>query len=1578
LVRRIRRSFKEEGTQLSVNIRRSLEHRDVKGEATMKSRVVGFLACLLIVTPMLFTGAASGGPPAQSAAPERSAAVTQTAEASTSGQAGNQTHPRGNGIPYADRQAAAGRAKAQGMVAGGVEAAVLDPNATPHYFGPYANYANTQLPAVVTTTPSPVWYFAEGTTRPNFQPYICIQNPGNIDASVLITYMKGDGKTATQTLMVRKNSRSTVAPDTVIGTGEDEAHDFSAKVECINGQKILAERPMYFNYKGKWNGGHDVVGATAPAATFYFAEGTTRPDFDPYICIQNPGTIDADVTITYMKGDGTNIKETLKVSKHSRSTVQPRFKLGTADDAAHDFSAVVRCTNGQTIVAERPMYFDYDYKWDGGHNAMGATDPGSTFYFAEGTCRPDFDPYYCIQNPGRTDANVTLTYMKGDGNISTQKAVVKKNSRSTVIPRQVLGTGDDAVHDFSTTVACTNGQKIFVERPMYFNYKGKWDDGHDAVGATSVLTSYYFAEGTCRPGFDPYLCIQNPGDASAGVRITYMKGDGTTATASRTVDASSRATILPRDTLGTGDDAAHDFSVKVECTNNKQILVERPMYFDFKGDTGGSNAVGYSFPGASTSVVPGTGVRKFVDTLPGLNAAAKNDLGQYIPVGIPNKTKYPGSDYYEIELGQYTEKMHRDMPATTLRGYRQTNAPDPNVNKFHYLGPAIVAQKDRPVRIKFTNALPTGAGGDLFLPTDTTVMGAGMGPTPGENYTQNRATLHLHGGNTPWISDGTPHQWITPAGETTSYPKGVSVQNVPDMWYDALGNPVPAGTPGASNDPGDGSMTFYYTNQQSARLMFYHDHAYGITRLNVYAGEAAPYLVQDSTEKSLKTTGTIPTDELPLVIQDKTFVPDDKQLAGEDPTWNKAKWGGKGSLWQPHVYMTNQNPADPSGFNAFGRWHYGPWFWPPTTNITHPPVPNPYAGTAPWENDTMPATPNPSMAMEAFQDTPLVNGTAYPSVTVQPKSYRLRVLNGADDRFFNLQMYTAKSQNAMWKADGTLNDGDAGEVRMVPAVPTASFPATWPRDARDGGVPDPTTAGPSWIQIGTEGGFLPAPVVVPNQPVTYNMNPTTFNFGNVQNHSLLLAPAERADCIVDFSKYAGKTLILYNDSPAPFPAIDPRYDYYTGNPDLTGSGGAPATQPGYGPNTRTIMMIKVAKAKPASAFNMAKLNAAFASTATTQGVFASSQDPIIVPEARYNSAYHKLFPTDPFVRIADQQMTFNTVISGTSLTIPFEQKALHDEMGAAFDVEYGRMSGFLGLEMPNSSPITQRFVQYPLASPPVDITVDAMVPGVEPAAGDGTQIWKITHNGVDTHPIHFHKFDVQLINRVAWDNNVLPPDATELGWKETVRVNPLEDTIVALRPVVPQSLPFDVPNSTRPMDPTRPVGDLLPAPPPAGVWQDMNGNPTVDPIGGGGALSNQVVNFGWEYVYHCHILSHEEMDMMHAMPLAVKPPAPSTMVATGTSPSVALSWTDNSINETGFEVEATDDGGTTWIPIMSVGPGTGKGTTITPPPDTSVWGPGTRTYRVFARNQVGLTFTPNFPITNADSAPVLSNPVTNP
>ncbi len=252
----------------------------------------------------------------------------------------------------------------------------------------------------------------------------------------------------------------------------------------------------------------------------------------------------------------------------------------------------------------------------------------------------------------------------------------------------------------------------------------------------------------------------------------------------------------------------------------------------------------------SMTVVPGTGIRKFVDTLPGLGAANANNLGQYIPVAIPDTTTYPGDDYYEIELGEYYEQLHSDLPPTQLRGYRQTNTTDPTVSQFHYLGPIIVAQKDRPVRIKFTNNLPTGAGGDLFVPADTTLMGAGMGPDPNVDYTQNRAAIHLHGGNTPVDQRRHALPVDHPRGRDRRpglRPRAPASVNVPDM-----------------PDPGDGAATFYYTNQQSARLLFYHDHAVGITRLNVYVGEAAPYLIQDDVEKKPdRRTGSSPPTRYP-------------------------------------------------------------------------------------------------------------------------------------------------------------------------------------------------------------------------------------------------------------------------------------------------------------------------------------------------------------------------------------------------------------------------------------------------------------------------------------------------------------------------------------------------------------------------------------------------------------------------------------------------------------------------------------------------------------------------------------------
>jgi FtsP/CotA-like multicopper oxidase with cupredoxin domain len=1028
--------------------------------------------------------------------------------------------------------------------------------------------------------------------------------------------------------------------------------------------------------------------------------------------------------------------------------------------------------------------------------------------------------------------------------------------------------------------------------------------------------------------------------------------------------------------------------------------------------TGGLGGTNYSAPivtitdptgtgAAASATIGGTltgGMRKFLDSLPGLGPQGKNNLNQYIPVAAPNTTAYPGSDYYEIALVEFRERMHRNLPpvvggktnpaatgGTKLRGYVQ-EVNGVAVGLPQYLGPLIIADRDRPVRVKFTNRLPIGAGGDLFLPVDTSVMGAGLGMNGGtEMTTQNRATVHNHGHDGIWISDGTTHQWITPAGETTSYPKGVSARNVPDMWFTEAGVRVDAGTPGATNDP-PGVLTFYYTNQQSARLMFYHDHAEGITRLNVYAGEAGGYVITDQVEKDM-INGTnlsgvnpgslkvLPGLGIPLVIQDKSFV-DATTIAAQDPTWNSGtgpRVAGKitaavtGDLWYPHIYMSAQNPWDLSGMNAFGRWHYGPWFWPPTADITYGPVANPYydPANAPWEPPMMPGVPNPSMAGEAFMDTPIVNGTAYPYLEVEPKAYRFRILNAADDRFFNLQLYVAANRlypttpgttgTVLSNGSSTQNPINFTEVKMVPVNGAPNQYADTPS-----GLPDPATKGPDWIQIGTEGGFLPAPAVIPSQPIGWNLNATTFNFGTVNQHSLLLGCAERADVIVDFSAYAGKTLILYNDAPAAFPAGIPTYDYYTGCPDQMDTGGAPTTLPGYGPNTRTIMQIRVTKplTTPTTDVTLANLNAVFAKGAAKRGVFEVSQPPIIIPQAAYNSAYNVTnFPTDAFtqyINLFDKSKTFRPIDSNGVLQAPhtfqFELKAAHDEMGGVYDTQYGRMAGMLGLDDPTPTSTAANFIPFPFLGPPVDV-VKGSISGTQIGGlADGTQIWRITHNGVDSHPVHTHLFNTQLINRISMDGGILPPDANELGWKDTFRMNPLEIITVALRPALPDlsNAPFVVPNSIRLINPNMPEGALLDPPPPAGEWFDPAGNPLAN------GMPNHYVNFGWEYMWHCHILAHEEMDMMHAFAFAVPPvstPAlqPLSVIGSGASTSVVLTWTDV-VNATNFTVQRANDAGfTTGLQNFPLG----KALTYNDPIGDSNQA---FYYRVFAINVVGDTY----------------------
>jgi PKD repeat protein len=309
------------------------------------------------------------------------------------------------------------------------------------------------------------------------------------------------------------------------------------------------------------------------------------------------------------------------------------------------------------------------------------------------------------------------------------------------------------------------------------------------------------------------------------------------------------------------------------------------------------------------------------------------------------------------------------------------------------------------------------------------------------------------------------------------------------------------------------------------------------------------------------------------------------------------------------------------------------------------------------------------------------------------------------------------------------------------------------------------------------------------------------------------------------------------------------------------------------------------------------------------------------------------------------------------MSIPLTSKAIQDEQGEAFD-QYGRAGGFLGLQT-ITAPGRNTLLLYGYNSPPTDVLNISMVAMSEPQPGDGTQIWKITHNGVDSHPVHWHLYNVQVINRVGWDGFIRPPHATELGWKETLRVSPLEDTIVALRPVAP-TLPFPepLPDSVRPIDPAMPLGAQLPGFPGGLGWSDPAANPITVP--------NHLVNLGWEYVWHCHILAHEEMDMMHSQAVSVNQPGntPTGLIsgevnntATNTI-AVYLAWQDNSNYETDWIILRSNITETNWTELKRVPSYT------TPEFVANVWAmaidnsipantPANYTYKVQAANIVG-------------------------
>jgi len=559
---------------------------------------------------------------------------------------------------------------------------------------------------------------------------------------------------------------------------------------------------------------------------------------------------------------------------------------------------------------------------------------------------------------------------------------------------------------------------------------------------------------------------------------------------------------------------------------------------------------------------------------------------------VPDTLTYPGFEYYELGMTQFQQDLGLVDPVTglplltTVWGFGGSY-PGPTIEARSTL-PTNVLAPGLPVKVKWTNDLFAADGVTPLpnlLPVDTTLH-CGPDSTGAPSYCRPdvRTVTHLHGGHTDADSDGHPEAWFS-AGFAQV---GGSFKATMNGIYD-------------------------YRNDQEAASLWYHDHAMGITRLNVYAGLAGFYTLRDDQEDALRLAGVIPDEayEVPLLIQDRAFNAD-------------------GSLAYPDA----------------------PFVDPLTGQITSI---DPLTGAA-----------SPSVVPEYFGDTILVNGKVWPVLDVEPRRYRFRVLNGSNSRFYTMQL-------------------EYNELKK--------------------GVPKPKRL--KMRQIGSDGGFL------------NNV---------VKMKTMTLAPAERADVIVDFSDddLIGQTIIMTNSAATPFPV---------------GVAVNPAT-------TGKIMAFRVTK----------PLNA----------LIPDSKKPRVI----------RTVPIAPLVATPG---------------VPNRELVLVENMDAM-----GRLQPLLGTSAAGGL----------LWSDPV----------TETPTLNTTEIWSVINATPDTHPVHQHLVQFQVLDRQAFDVATYVPG------------NPASLTLLGL-----------------PMAP----------PPEEAGWKDtVKASP--------GEVIRIIANYDLlgEYVWHCHILEHEDHEMM--------------------------------------------------------------------------------------------------------------------
>ena len=437
---------------------------------------------------------------------------------------------------------------------------------------------------VFTTEEATVWYLAEGYTGGDFDTWVLVQNPGEEDADVTLSFQLPPGTGADPiSFPLPAGTRQSIKLDALPGL---EATDVSTKVTAT--RPIVAERAMYFSYNGK-PGGHDSVGIKYPSSEWFLAEGYTGGDFDTWVLVQNPGSADTTVTLDFQLPPGSSAPSyTLDLPAGTRRSVHLDDLPGLeATDVSTKVSSPI------AVVAERAVYFNYDGK-PGGHDSAGVAHTSQNWYLAEGYTGGQFDTWVLVQNPGSEATNVTLDFQLPPGSSAPSYAFLLEAGARYSVHLDIL-PGLEAT-DVSTSVYAD--KPVVAERAMYFDYNGKMD-GHDSAGATRPEADWYLAEGYTGGDFDTWVLVQNPGEKDKQVTLHFQLPPGYSADAyTFTLPACTRKSVNLDVLPGLGNT---DVSTWVDADG--PVVAERAMYFNYEGRSGGHCSIGALY---EPPVIPAT------------------------------------------------------------------------------------------------------------------------------------------------------------------------------------------------------------------------------------------------------------------------------------------------------------------------------------------------------------------------------------------------------------------------------------------------------------------------------------------------------------------------------------------------------------------------------------------------------------------------------------------------------------------------------------------------------------------------------------------------------------------------------------------------------------------------------------------------------------------------------------------------------------------------------------------------------------------------------------------------------------